>query len=354
MKNFIVSLTLLTALLCATLSSSASTKNKKHQEEKIKTEKNKLKGQEWVKRKEKSNKNKRKNKKEGDKNKKPKQNNLKEEVREWKKRKAALEPLQLKDIIEENHRLKVSNRKLEEEIENIKVLQEEVERLNRLRTQLEVQKNEPGNQLTNGPDVRTDSQTETHVSYTTGTGRSVGPHRLRSRSDESPSRDSSIDKQGRPNAAVGDKVDKSNPYTPEGGDVGSRGTEELEAFVSESDRLSAVLGKLGFDGLHKDDWATDKDGQPYIKGIIFKVQIGAYKKRDLNNLLESKKAQETFEQEQSGGINKYTLRYFRDYWKANKFKREIRAMGLKDAWIVVFQDGKRIPLKEALQKVLKS
>ena len=48
----------------------------------------------------------------------------------------------------------------------------------------------------------------------------------------------------------------------------------------------------------------------------------------------------------------YTLRHFRNYWQANSFKKELRAMGCKDAWVVAFKDGKRLPLKEVLQDVV--
>ena len=42
---------------------------------------------------------------------------------------------------------------------------------------------------------------------------------------------------------------------------------------------------------------------------------------------------------------------FRDYWQADKFKKELRAMGLKDAFVVAFQDGARVPLKTVLPTV---
>lgn len=174
----------------------------------------------------------------------------KAEIKAWKRRKAAMQPLQLKGLIEENHRLTTQNQNLTEEVKSIqKVLEELIE----LKTQLEA-------------------------------------------------------------------------------------------------RSKGMVGPYGFS---KEDWAVGKNGQFYIKGVVFKVQIGAYKKRDLSELTEGAKPQEVFEQEQSEGINMYTLRHFRNYQHANQFKKELRAMGLRGAWIVAFKDGKRVPLKDVLQEVIK-
>lgn len=98
-------------------------------------------------------------------------------------------------------------------------------------------------------------------------------------------------------------------------------------------------------------WVVDQNGTHYIKGLIFKVQIGAYKQRDLSEALEGSDPKGALEQEQSADLNVYTLRQFKDYWKANTFKKELRAMGLKDTLIVAYQDGKRMPLKTVLKKI---
>ncbi len=86
------------------------------------------------------------------------------------------------------------------------------------------------------------------------------------------------------------------------------------------------------------------------KGIIFKVQIGAFKQKDLSSYDNS----ENFSAESSNGIQKYTLGVFKDYWKADTFKKYLREMGVKDAWVVSYKNGKRIPVKEVLEGVSKS
>ncbi len=199
----------------------------------------------------------------------------KAEIKVWKQRKAAMQPLQLKDLIEENHRLKTQNQNLTKEI---KSTQEVLRELIELKTQIEA--------------------------------RSKGP------------------------------------------DSPDEGNKETGSQASESPYLAQ--GMVGPDEFSKDDWAVGNNGQFYIKGIVFKVQMGAYKKRDLSKVAEGAKPPEVFEQEHAEGMNMYTLRHFRNYQKANQFKKELRAMGLTDAWIVAFKDGKRVPLKDVLQEVIKN
>ncbi len=88
------------------------------------------------------------------------------------------------------------------------------------------------------------------------------------------------------------------------------------------------------------------------EGIVFKVQIGAFKNKDLSKYLE---AGENFSGEvDENGLRRYSLGVFRDYWEADTFKKYLREMGVKDAWIVSFKDGQRVPIKEVLENVSKS
>lgn len=86
------------------------------------------------------------------------------------------------------------------------------------------------------------------------------------------------------------------------------------------------------------------------KGVVFKVQIGAYKGMDMTKYLDKG---EGFSGEVAGdGTQKYTLGSFTDYWEADKFKKYLREMGVKDAWIVPYKDGVRVPMKDVLEGVV--
>ncbi|WP_245907026.1 SPOR domain-containing protein [Reichenbachiella versicolor] len=86
-----------------------------------------------------------------------------------------------------------------------------------------------------------------------------------------------------------------------------------------------------------------------IKGIVFKVQIGAFKQKDLK---EFAKNNPSFEVDDDNGTLRYTVGLFRDYWEADTFKKYLREMGVKGAWIVAYKDGKRVPIKDVLEGVI--
>ena len=88
----------------------------------------------------------------------------------------------------------------------------------------------------------------------------------------------------------------------------------------------------------------------YDQGVVFRVQIGAYKNKDLSQYFENT---DNFSGEtDDNGVQKITLGVFRDYWEADTFKKSLREMGVKDAWIVPFKDGTRVPMKDVLEGVI--
>ena len=77
----------------------------------------------------------------------------------------------------------------------------------------------------------------------------------------------------------------------------------------------------------------------FSKGVVFKVQIGAFKNKDLKKYFDNNPnfGGEAAEK----GDQKLTIGVFRDYWEADTFKKYMRDMGVKDAWIVPYRDGQR-------------
>jgi len=86
-----------------------------------------------------------------------------------------------------------------------------------------------------------------------------------------------------------------------------------------------------------------------MDGVVFKVQVGAFEKKDLSKFFDNNPM---FSGENEDGMQKITLGFFRDYWEADTFKKYLREMGVKDAWIVPYKDGKRVPIKEVLEGVI--
>lgn len=91
------------------------------------------------------------------------------------------------------------------------------------------------------------------------------------------------------------------------------------------------------------------ESDDYEEGVVFKVQVGAFKNKDLSEYAEE---QEEFNMDEEGELKKYTLGVFRDYWEADKFKKYLRQMGVKEAWIVSYQDGVRVPIKDVLEGII--
>jgi len=88
----------------------------------------------------------------------------------------------------------------------------------------------------------------------------------------------------------------------------------------------------------------------FSKGVIFKVQIGAFKNKDLAKYFDNNP---NFGGEvKEGEPQKVTIGVFRDYWEADTFKKYMRDMGVKDAWIVPYKDGQRVDIKDVLEGVI--
>jgi outer membrane murein-binding lipoprotein Lpp len=88
----------------------------------------------------------------------------------------------------------------------------------------------------------------------------------------------------------------------------------------------------------------------FSKGIVFKVQIGAFKNKNLAKYFDNNP---NFGGEaRDGEPQKLTIGIFRDYWEADTFKKYMREMGVKDAWIVPYKDGQRVEIKDVLEGVV--
>jgi len=88
----------------------------------------------------------------------------------------------------------------------------------------------------------------------------------------------------------------------------------------------------------------------YSKGVVFKVQIGAFTNKDLSKYFENNP---NFSGEvKEGDPQKVTIGIFRDYWEADTFKKYLREMGVKDAWIVPYKDSQRVEIKDVLEGVV--
>lgn len=88
----------------------------------------------------------------------------------------------------------------------------------------------------------------------------------------------------------------------------------------------------------------------FSRGVVFKVQVGAFKNKDLAKYFDNNP---NFGGEvKDNEPQRVTIGIFRDYWEADQFKKYLREMGVKDAWIVPYRDGQRTEIKDVLENVV--
>lgn len=130
--------------------------------------------------------------------------------------------------------------------------------------------------------------------------------------------------------------------------LGAKNTE-ISELKDEKDELKSQVATLRsqLDSKPKEQPVQTTAG-PDMSGVVFKVQIGAYKERDMKDF----DGQEHFTIDSEEDVQKFSLGNFRDYWEADSFKKHLREMGVKDAWIVSYKDGVRVPIKDVLEGII--
>lgn len=85
------------------------------------------------------------------------------------------------------------------------------------------------------------------------------------------------------------------------------------------------------------------------KGVVFRVQIGALTEEEYDRPIPSGF---TMDVEEKNNLSRMVIGYYRDYDEADTFKKLMRKLGIRTAWIVPYKDGRRVPLKEVLDTVV--
>ena len=146
-------------------------------------------------------------------------------------------------------------------------------------------------------------------------------------------------------------VDLSGKVSQLEGTIGERDAriteleDQLAKMRGEVASCNAALAKL-------------KQAPPVIapmdfsKGVVFKVQVGAFKNKNLAKYFENNPNFGGEAGKEPTDPQKLTIGIFRDYWEADTFKKYMREMGVKDAWIVPYRDGVRVEIKDVLEGVV--
>lgn len=87
------------------------------------------------------------------------------------------------------------------------------------------------------------------------------------------------------------------------------------------------------------------DTDAVVMGVVFKVQIGAYQDPKISDDLVTG---ENLGTEKEDALQKIIVGQFREYEQAKQLRDQLRAMGVKDAWVVSYRDGVRVPIEEVM------
>lgn len=130
-----------------------------------------------------------------------------------------------------------------------------------------------------------------------------------------------------------------------------RAVGEKDTRIAElEDQLSQARGQLSSARAELAKMKESPAPMDFSRGVVFKVQVGAFKNKDLAKYFDNNPnfGGEVRENEPQ----RITIGIFRDYWEADQFKKYMREMGVKDAWIVPYRDGQRTDIKEVLESVV--
>ncbi|HEX8549401.1 MAG TPA: Ezrin/radixin/moesin family protein [Cytophagaceae bacterium] len=132
-------------------------------------------------------------------------------------------------------------------------------------------------------------------------------------------------------------------------DLDSKNTE-IEKLKAEVEASKAAAAPVASVEVAESSTATPSSAPvatTSAKGVQYKVQIGTFKNKNLTSYFNNNP---NFSGETDpDGSKRYTLGQFKDYWEADKFKHYLREMGVRDAWVVAYKNGKRVDIKEVLE-----
>lgn len=119
--------------------------------------------------------------------------------------------------------------------------------------------------------------------------------------------------------------------------------QEAKAMAEAQRQRANEMAKKAKESQNQEPEALDESG------TWFKVQVGAFENIDMSEYFKNNP---NFSGEETeDGLQRITLGRFRDYWEADKFKKTLRKMGVKEAWIVPYKEGVRVPLKDVLENL---
>ncbi len=135
-----------------------------------------------------------------------------------------------------------------------------------------------------------------------------------------------------------------------------RQNASMQAGFDEKESLKASLqkqitelqnGGKATEGIKTE--TNEVDASYKTKGIVFRIQVGAYRKIDLSKFKDNNR---NFAVTQDGDVMKYELGSFANAREAYSFKKYMMKIGVPSPWVVAYKDGQR--MTDDIRTILKS
>jgi hypothetical protein len=133
------------------------------------------------------------------------------------------------------------------------------------------------------------------------------------------------------------------PATTNVPEQGNVDVPAVGAFVSPEVLTGDIFGFRQNDGARQ---PILKD-QPMPKGVVFKVQVGAFKNEIPQELFSDMTP--VMGETTASGVTRYTAGMFTTPEAAEKARAQVRERGYRDAFVVAYEDGRRIPMAQAVK-----
>lgn len=114
--------------------------------------------------------------------------------------------------------------------------------------------------------------------------------------------------------------------------------ETIEALTQQLDKQNAQLLALKASLDKLTERMKDVSSTQVPEGTVYAVQIGYFQ---VLKLKEFNARIRTIRAENQGGGKRYVIGYFEDIKLAKKFNNEIKTIGIEDAFVTQYIDGKR-------------
>lgn len=116
--------------------------------------------------------------------------------------------------------------------------------------------------------------------------------------------------------------------------------ESAAAFVEPT--VNAKSGKASIGGSRN---VASGEMLTKSKGVVFSVQVGVVERQAIAHKF-AKSAM--LVKDATNGTTRVMMGAFRNFASADVLKDQMRELGIKDAWVVAYKDGKRTSIKEAV------